>query len=155
MIVTIYNKQKDLPLSVASIKLMIPFLLKNLHVCTDEVIVHFVSQTAIGKIHADFFNDPSTTDCISFPIDSSDTPAGEGKHRILGEIFVCPKTAIDYAKSQNLDPYQETKLYIIHGILHLLGHDDLDSPSRRKMRQMEQKCLKICEPFPIFKKRLS
>ncbi len=152
MITTIYNKQKDLSLSAANIKLMVPFLLRNLNVSTDEVIIHFVSKAAIGKIHDDFFSDPSPTDCISFPIDPSSTPPSAGKHRILGEVFVCPKVAIEYAKEEHLDPLQETTLYMIHGILHLLGYDDLDPSSRRTMRRMEQKCLKICEPFPISKK---
>lgn len=155
MITTIYNKQKDLALSIATIKLMVPFLLRNLNISTDEVILHFVSKTAIGKVHDSFFADPSPTDCISFPIDSPETKEEEGKQRILGEVFVCPKVAIEYATEQRLDPHLETKLYIIHGILHLIGYDDMDSPSRRKMRQMEQKCLKICEPFSLSKKRLS
>ena len=153
MITTVYNKQKDLPLSIANIKLMVPFLLRTLKISTDEVIIHFVSKSSIGKVHDSIFSDPSPTDCISFPIDDPKTP--EGKHRILGEVFVCPKVAIEYAQQQKLDPHEETTLYIIHGILHLLGYDDLDPSSRRTMRRMEQKCLKICAPFPISKKRLS
>ncbi len=133
---------------------MIPFLLRNLKISTDEVILHFVSKSAIGKIHDTFFSDPSPTDCISFPIDPPRTDPSQEKHNILGEVFVCPKVALEYAAENKLDPYLETKLYIIHGILHLLGYDDLDPTSRRKMRQMEKKCLKICEPFPVSKKRL-
>ncbi len=154
MIVTIYNQQKDLPISAANIKLMVPFLLRTLEVSTDEVILHFVTLTAIGKIHDTFFSDPTPTDCISFPMDCPETEQGKVKGRILGEVFVCPKVALEYASEHQLDPHEETKLYIIHGILHLLGYDDLDSTSRRKMRRMEQKCMKICEPFPISKKRL-
>ena len=155
MIVTVYNTQKDLPISIANVKLMVPFLLRTLEIETDEVIIHFVNQKAIGEIHADFFSDPSPTDCISFPIDPPKKRNGDTKHQILGEVFVCPKIALEYAKSENLDPYKEATLYLIHGILHLIGYDDIAPSARRKMRQMEQKCLKICEPFPLSKKRLS
>ncbi len=155
MIVTVYNRQKDLPISVANIKLMVSFLLRNLEISTDEVILHFVSEKIISQVHADFFSDPSPTDCISFPIDSPKKVSTNAKHAILGEIFVCPKIALQYAKSKNLDPYQEATLYLIHGLLHLIGYDDINPSSRRKMRQMEQKCLKICEPFSLSKKRLS
>jgi probable rRNA maturation factor len=155
MIVTVYNTQKDLPISVANVKLMVPFLLRTLEISTDEVIIHFVSQKAISEIHAEFFDDPSPTDCISFPIDPPQNHNTTSKHQILGEVFVCPKIALQYAKSKNLDPHQETTLYLIHGLLHLLGYDDIAPSARRKMRQMEQKCLKICEPFPLSKKRLS
>lgn len=155
MITTIYNKQKDLSLSLSNIRLMIPFLLRNLEIATDEVIIHFVSKSAISKLHDEFFSDPTPTDCISFPLDCPKNTSTNSKHKILGEVFVCPKVAIEYALEHGLDPHLETKLYIIHGILHLIGYDDLDSSSRRKMRQMEKKCLKICEPFPLSKKRLS
>lgn len=152
MITTVYNKQKDLSLSIANIKLMIPFLLTHLGISTDEVILHFVSKTAIGKIHNTFFSDPSPTDCISFPMDSPQEEASEEKHRILGEVFVCPQIALEYAKEQKLDPHKETALYIIHGILHLLGYDDITPSDRRQMRKMEQKCLKLCSPFVLSKK---
>ena len=154
MITSVYNKQKDLSLSVANLKLMVPFLLRALEIETNEIMIHFVSKTAISKLHGEFFNDTTPTDCISFPMDAPATkPQGQEPH-VLGEIFVCPKVAIEYAKERDLDPHEETKLYVIHGLLHLVGYDDLDSPSRRKMRQMEKKCLKICEPFPLLKKRL-
>ncbi len=110
MIVTVYNTQKDLSISVANVKLMVPFLLRTLEISTDEVIIHFVSQKSIGEIHADFFSDPSPTDCISFPIDPPKKPNSDTKHQILGEVFVCPKIALQYAKSKNLDPHQETTL---------------------------------------------
>lgn len=155
MIVTVYNTQKDLPISVANVKLMVPFLLRTLGISTDEVVIHFVSQKAIGEIHADFFSDPSPTDCISFPIDPPEEQPSDTKHRILGEVFVCPKIALEYAKNARLDPLLETKLYLIHGLLHLIGYDDIAPSDRRKMRHMEQKCMKICEPFPLSKKRLS
>jgi probable rRNA maturation factor len=155
MIVTVYNRQKDLPISVANVKLMVPFLLRTLAISTDEVILHFVSEKMISEVHEDFFSDPSPTDCISFPIDSPKKGESDKKHTILGEVFICPKIALEYSKTKNLDPYKETTLYLIHGLLHLIGYDDIDSSSRRKMRQMEQKCLKICEPFSLSRKRLS
>ena len=139
MITTIYNNQKDLPLSIANIKLMVPFLLRTLKISTDEVILHFVTKSAIGKVHDSFFSDPSPTDCISFPLDDS----------ILGEVFVCPQVAIEYANKRNLDPYQETTLYIIHGLLHLLGYDDCEPQERRRMRAAERRALQRLEQLKI------
>jgi probable rRNA maturation factor len=155
MITTIYNTQKDLPLSLASIRLMIPFLLEHLEISTDEVVLHFVSQKAIERLHDEFFSDPSPTDCISFPIDTPQKTASKLKHHVLGEVFVCPKVALQYAKEHSLDPYEETKLYVIHGILHLIGYDDLTYLDRRTMRKMEEKCRHLCKPFSFAKKRLS
>ncbi len=131
--VTVYNQQKDLPLSSSSIKNLTSALLSALEISCEEIILHFVSTKKISELHATFFNDPTTTDCISFPLDET----------ILGEVFVCPETAINYSKKHNLDPYTEITLYLIHGILHLLGYDDLTPPEKKKMRRKEKWCLTL------------
>ncbi len=149
MIITIHNKQKDLPLSTPQAKKILLLLLKELHISTNEIIVHFVTKNKIAQIHGDFFADPTPTDCMSFPIDSHTKKLSPTDHYILGEVFVCPAIAIEYAKKKQLDPYQETALYMIHGFLHLIGYDDLEPIARRKMRSMEKKCLALIQPFSL------
>ena len=139
MIITIYNRQRDLALTTAPLKKAIPLLLKHLSIETKEVIIHFVSEKAIRQLHLDFFNDPSSTDCISFPLDPPTEK--QNTHHIIGEIFVCPKTALLYCQDKQIDPYFETLLYIVHGLLHLIGYDDLSLQDRKIMRHMEKKCL--------------
>ena len=105
---------------------------------TNEVSVYFVTTEEMCCLHLDYFNDPTPTDCISFPLDDSqDQDAG---YHILGEVFVCPQTAIDYdAKAA----YSEATLYLVHGLLHLIGYDDLDAKSRRIMRAAEKKYMEL------------
>jgi probable rRNA maturation factor len=148
MITTIYNKQKDLPIRATRLKKMVPFLLEQLDIKTDEVIIHFVSKKTMGKIHEEFFSDPSPTDCMSFPIDPPEKNS-PSSHHILGEIFVCPQVAVEYSLSKDQDPFDETTLYIIHGLLHLLGYDDIDPKDRKKMRQMEKACKALIAPFSL------
>ena len=62
--------------------------------------------------------------------------------KILGEIFVCPKTAIEYAVQYKKNPYEEVTLYIVHGLLHLLGYDDIEKNARNLMRKAERKHMK-------------
>lgn len=133
---------------------MIPFLLQELKIYTDEVILHFVTKSKMGKVHEIFFSDPSPTDCMSFPIDPPLKEKSTKAHHILGEVFVCPQVAIEYAEEENLDPHMETTLYVIHGLLHLLGYDDLDPISRKEMRKMEKKCLKLVEHFSVQPKKI-
>ena len=132
---------------------MIPFLLKGLDFYTDELILHFVDKSKMGKVHEIFFSDPSPTDCMSFPIDPPIKEKPTEDYHVLGEIFVCPQVAIEYATQKNLDPYIETTLYVIHGLLHLLGYDDLDATSKKEMRKMEKKCLEIVNSFSIKPKK--
>src|SRR3990167_6704400 len=117
MIITVQNKQKDLSISIPAIKKIIPFLLQELGFVTDELNVYFLTKEKMGQVHADFFSDPSPTDCMSFPLDLPVREKSDQEHHILGEIFVCPQVAVEYAIKKNLDPYQETTLYLVHGLL--------------------------------------
>jgi probable rRNA maturation factor len=62
-------------------------------------------------------------------------------YKILGEIFISPEAALLYAQSHNTNPYEELTLYLIHGILHLLGQDDLSEEDAAQMRVLETKHL--------------
>lgn len=56
---------------------------------------------------------------------------------IQGEIFVCVSEAERQAKMFGTDWRSEVVRYIIHGILHLAGYDDLQPLARRKMKVVE------------------
>jgi probable rRNA maturation factor len=136
---TFTNFQSALPVSRSSVKNLVSAILEFLNIQTDEVVVHFVDKEKICELHKEFFNDPTPTDCISFPIDSPfETHSGNS---ILGEIFICPEAAIEYARGKSIDPYAETTLYVIHGLLHLAGYDDLETDDRKEMRKAEKRCL--------------
>lgn len=141
MQINISDTQKDLPLKheKKKIKQIIETVVALENSSFDEVSVSFISDAKMKKMHDDFFQDPSSTDCISFPMDSKDDVG----YKILGEIYVCPMTAIDYAKQHGLDPYRETTLYIVHGILHLLGYDDIHSADRKIMRKKEKTAMDL------------
>ncbi len=140
MEIIVSNKQKDLRISIRRTKTLIKAILQAEKVDCSEISVYFVSEKRITNLHAEFFDDPTPTDCVTFPLDNE----------ILGEIFVCPKAAIDYCKKKGGDPLVETALYIVHGILHLLGYDDLDTKNRRAMRKKEKKCMAHLKELKIF-----
>lgn len=137
MNIEVSNHQTDLPLDLKKIKLIVQEFLKLENETCHEVSLSFVDTATICKLHQDFFNDPSPTDCISFPLDEEkDSP-----YRLLGEVFVCPATALDYATKNHLNPYEETVLYILHGLLHLIGYDDLNEKESFLMRKAETRHL--------------
>lgn len=138
MIIQVFNRQKALRLFSKQIRLLVRQVLQEEGVSCDEVSIYFINDEAMRQLHADFFNDPSPTDCISFPLDSDDT---EDDYRILGEIFVCPETAIQYARDHQVDPYEEATLYIVHGLLHLMGYDDMTEEDIQEMRSAESRHL--------------
>lgn len=137
MKISIYNSQKDVKISRQSIKEAVSAALNFHNVCCDEISLHFISDRKMRKMHADYFNDPSPTDCISFPYDK-DRSSG---YFFIGELFICPSAAIQYVDVNEGELYNEITLYIIHGILHLLGFDDIEPKDRRIMRKKEKELM--------------
>ena len=125
----IFNLQSDLLIKVASVKRLVGFLCAEKKV-NKEIGLFFVSKRRIAALHSQFFHDKTATDCLSFPLDDPD---------LLGEIFVCPKVAVEYDPEK---PYVETSLYIIHAFLHLLGYDDQQPRLRQQMRREQNRLLK-------------
>lgn len=137
--VAIYNSQKDLVLSRISVKNLIWKLLDHFKLECGELAVHFIDKKRSAALHHQFFNDPTSTDCMSFPLDDP----SEKKNGFLGEIMICPEVALEYAFKNNHDPYLEVSRYVIHSFLHLLGFDDQDPENKRKMLGLENRFLKI------------
>lgn len=80
----------------------------------------------IGVLHDQHLGDPSTTDVMSFELD------GEA------EIVVSVETARRIARERGHEARAEIALYIVHGLLHTLGYDDVRARDRRRMRAAEQ-----------------
>lgn len=134
MNVSIRNEQSDLIFDTSSLSRIVEEVVSLEGRQADEVSLFFVDEKTICALHKRFFNDPSFTDCISFPLNQQ-----EGDYKILGEIFVCPLAAVSYAESSGADPYDEVLLYIIHGLLHLMGYDDISPEDSRQMRNAESR----------------
>ncbi len=147
--VLVQDTQKDLKISCDSAEKLTLFLIQKFKLSTNEISIHFVSSKQICKIHADFFDDPTSTDCISFPIDA---PGAKVPFHVLGEVFVCPKVAIGYAQEHGIDPYEETSRYIVHGLLHLLGYEDEEESLAKKMKAQENKCVTLLKKHNLLLK---
>lgn len=132
MDISVNDQQGDLLISPEKVKQIVEALLTVESVKCDAVSICFVDAKTISALHDRYFQDPSITDCISFPIDPEDEP-----YRLLGEVYVCPYQALVYAKEHGLDPFKECLLYLVHSLLHLLGHDDVDPEREKVMRQKE------------------
>lgn len=136
MNIDIYNKQKDLPISSRVVKKIVKAVLALEGCLCDQIAVYFVTTKEICKLHDKYFNDPSVTDCISFPMDNFIFEIGD---KMLGEVFVCPETALHYAEEHHADSFEECTLYIVHGLLHLMGYDDTNPKVKAVMRKAEKK----------------
>jgi len=131
---SIFNLQSDVKIDALPLREIARAVIQLERVHFDEVSLHYVNTEEICFLHAEFFDDPSPTDCISFPLDTKDATG----YKVLGDVFVCPATALEYSREHGTDPLQEVVLYTVHGLLHLLGYDDLSETDEPIMRQKER-----------------
>jgi probable rRNA maturation factor len=136
MEVEVFDRQSSLAIDKEQVKSLVLSTLDFIRLMGCHICIHFVAEEESGSIHAEHFNDPSPTDCMTFPIDDEDTP-----NRHLGECVICPAIAIEYAKEHKLDPFEELSLYIVHTLLHLNKMSDNDEESALKMREWEVLCM--------------
>jgi probable rRNA maturation factor len=80
-----------------------------------------VGDEESAQLHAQHFNDPTTTDVMTFP-DGSVNPATNMVH--LGDLAVCVDVARRLAAMRDRPIGEELTLYCLHGLLHLLDFDD-------------------------------
>ncbi len=88
----------------------------------DEIVAVLVSDRRIAALHRRFMNIPGATDVITF------------QH---GEIFISVETAAANAQRHRTTADAEIRLYIVHGILHLLGFDDTTARAAERMEKTQ------------------
>jgi probable rRNA maturation factor len=138
--ILLIHRHSEIPFSIdpESIETVVRFVLESEKQSADFLTVEFLSDARTRQLHKKFFGDPSSTDCMSFPIDIDD----HLQPRHLGDLIICPKTALLHAKNDSSLFFDELTLYLVHGMLHLLGYDDIALAPRKKMKQREGKIMK-------------
>lgn len=110
-----------------------------------ELSIALMNDDAIADLHAQFLDDPTTTDVITFE--------GEPAFGTAGEICVSADTAQTFAAKHGHDFSTELTLYVVHGWLHLAGYDDLEPAKKRRMRAAEKRAMALLAPLitqPVF-----
>lgn len=102
-----------------------------------RVGVVLVDEATLSTLHEQWLGDPSPTDVIAFDLSDGD-PDDPGPQ---GELYVSVDCARRVAAELGGDPARELALYLVHGSLHLCGHDDHEPDARARMRAAEAEVL--------------
>ena len=92
-----------------------------------ELSISLVTEEEIAELHERYLHEAGPTDVLSVPLDEV---AGEDGLRQLGDVVIAPAVA---ARNHPDDPASELRLLLVHGILHLLGHDHMERADRASM----------------------
>ena len=101
-----------------------------------EVSLAFVDNATIHTLNKRYLDHDEPTDVLSFPL--SDAKA----KRLSGELVIGAEVALAQATQRGHDVQAELALYVIHGLLHLCGHDDIEDDKRAAIRERERHYLK-------------
>lgn len=89
----------------------------------DTVEISIVDDSAIAQVHAEFLDDPTATDAITFP---------------YGEVLVSCDTAAAYAAAHCLSREEELFRYMVHGLTHLHGYLDYNPEDRAALFAVQE-----------------
>ena len=104
-----------------------------------DLSITVLTDEMMHEANRQYLSHDYPTDVLSFRLD--DEP--EQNIRVEGEVLVSWDTAVREAKDYGWESQHECLLYVVHGCLHLVGHDDHDLAKRRVMREAERSVLAI------------
>jgi len=108
----------------------------------NNIIVSLVFCTSeeMTKINTRYRGVSDTTDVLSFPSESQITSQNKlNKKRFLGEILV--DTNYIFAQADKIEKDHEISRIFIHGLLHLIDYDHLNTNQKNEMQEFENKIL--------------
>lgn len=106
----------------------------RIHPQADLSIV-LVDEETMAEYHERFMDLPGPTDVMSFPMDELREPAEdeEPPQGLLGDIVLCPQVTARQAADNGRSADGEAEYLLIHGLLHLLGHDHAEPDEKAVM----------------------
>ena len=104
-----------------------------------ELTVTFVDLDDIAELNAEHMGKDGPTDVLSFPLDDGDSIPGVPA--LLGDVVICPDVALAQYADHAGTFDDEIALLVVHGILHVLGHDHAEPDEAEIMRARELELL--------------
>jgi probable rRNA maturation factor len=84
--------------------------------------IAFVGESQMRALNAEHRDLDEVTDVLAFPLDGLDG-LPDGLERQLGDVVICHAQALRQAGEAGVFPLDEVRTLLVHGLLHLLGHD--------------------------------
>lgn len=110
-----------------------------------EIAVAVVAAPEMAALNQRYLNHEGSTDVITFGYGEVDEPGP-----LMGDLFICIEDAIRQGREFRTSWPAEITRYFIHGVLHLLGHDDLTAEPRRRMKREENRLVRqIAREFAL------
>jgi probable rRNA maturation factor len=138
-----------------AVEALVRAVLRAEGVLDGELGVRLVGERRMRAVNLEFRDEDAVTDVLAFPLeDDEDRVRGGGGEagvpprmlgdviadappRMLGDVIVCMKRAERQAAAAGLPLSIELAVLLVHGVLHLLGHDHEADAGAMATRQVE------------------
>jgi probable rRNA maturation factor len=104
-----------------------------------ELTIAITDDPRLQQLNRDYLGEDHPTDVLSFPSDEHDPETGA---RYFGDIAVSFPRALEQANSAGYPVTAELQLLVVHGVLHLLGHDHAQPDEKAHMWTTQAEILK-------------
>jgi probable rRNA maturation factor len=88
-----------------------------------SLAVTFLTRPAIRRLNREWLGHDWATDVVSFPLAGPDG-------LVAGDIYICPAVAREEARTRGIAVREELIRLVVHGTLHVLGHEHPEGPDR-------------------------
>lgn len=108
-----------------------------------DLSILLVDEQTMADYHERFMDLPGPTDVMSFPMDELREPSDDEAPPLgmLGDIVLCPAVTERQAAENGRQPDEEAEYLLIHGLLHLLGHDHAEPEEKAIMFGLNDKII--------------
>ncbi len=135
-LVEILDEQDLFTVDTEKIRTLCDLIMEDYGIRTGRIGVVLVDDDTIQQYNRDFLQHDFATDVISFPMERR---LDEGY--LEAEILACTGVAQRRASEFGWSPEDELVLYVVHGLLHAVGLDDIADEDRAEMRVKEREYL--------------
>jgi probable rRNA maturation factor len=97
------------------------------------VSVAFVSDRRIAALNREHLGHAGPTDVISFAFE----PVGPA-FEVVGDVYIAPDVARKNARAHGRGVREELLRLVVHGVLHVVGHDHPEDDSRYRSRMWKR-----------------
>jgi probable rRNA maturation factor len=125
-----------LPIPAARARAIATAVLAAERVRAALISIAFVSSRTIAQLNREHLGVDGPTDVIAFALQRS----GRGAP-LIGDIYIAPSVARAHAQRHGATVREEVVRLVVHGVLHVLGHDHPAGAGRtesRMWRRQEQ-----------------
>jgi probable rRNA maturation factor len=88
--------------------------------------ITFVTAAAIARLNREHLGHSGPTDVISFGLHGDEGRPGP----VVGDVYICPEVARKHAAEHGASLREELARLVVHGTLHVLGHDHDEGDDR-------------------------